>query len=195
MTALIAYAQSGLVAATRSTAGERPEDGRHRVGGLEEPLGARQLLVLDEVRQPRVDGRPEEAGGAARDGGQGHDLPGAARKRQHAEDAEADDVGRNHHAPARVAVDQRADRQAEHDRRQEVGDEERGDPVSRIRAVPDVDRERHEGEPRPEPRAERGKKEQAKAADSAEQVGLPPEQAVHHSREHTEHGGRRLVER
>ena len=55
-------------------------------------------------------------------------------------------------------------------------------------AVPDVDRERDEGEPRSDPRAERREEEQAKSSDSAEQVDLPPEQAVHHSREHTEHG-------
>ena len=43
-------------------AGERADHGRQRVGRLEQALRARQLRVLDEVRQARVDGRPEEAG-------------------------------------------------------------------------------------------------------------------------------------
>jgi hypothetical protein len=65
---------------------------------------------------------------------------------------------------------------------------ERAHPGARACPVPDVDRQRDEGEPRAEPGAECGEKEQAQAADSAEQVDLRPEQAVRYSVEHAEHG-------
>ena len=188
VTALIDVGPVGARRGDEDASGERAEHRRHRVGRLEEPLRARQLLVLDEVRQARVDGRAEEPGRAAGDCGEGDDLPRARGERERAEDAEADDVGSDHDPPARVAVDQRPDRQAEGDRRQEVGDEERRNPVARVRAVPDVHRQGDEREPGSETGCEPGEEEQAKSSDSAEQVDLPPEQAVHHSREHAEHG-------
>ena len=69
---------------------ERPGEVVHR---LQQGVGAREVLVLDEVRQPGVGGRPEEAGRDAGDRGEGDDLRRARREGQRGEDAEADEVG------------------------------------------------------------------------------------------------------
>ena len=153
---------------------QRPEHGRHRVGRLEQALRAGKLVILDEVRQAGVDGRTEEAGGEAGDRGQRDDLAGARRERERAEDGEAHDVGRDHHAAAREAVDERADCEADRDRRQEVGDQQRRDPGARMRAVPDVDGQRDEREPGSEPRAERRVEEQPEPAHPPEEVDCLP---------------------
>ena len=112
----------------------------------------------------------------------------AAGERQRQEDHEADDVGRDHDAAPRKAVDERAGESGRWRSRARSRRSGGRPPTSGLGAVPDVDGERDEREPRSDPRAERGQKEQAEATDSAEQVRLPPDQAVHHSREHAEHG-------
>ncbi len=169
-------------------ADQRAEYGRHRVGRLQQALRARQLVVLDEVGQPRVDSRPEEARRETGDCRERHDLAGARRERERAEDEEAHDVGGDHHAPAREPVDERPDREADRDRRQEVGDQQRRDPAPGVRPVPDVEVERDERHPAPEAGAEGRVEEQAEAAHPVEQVGLPPEQTVHDSRRGVGHG-------
>src|SRR5439155_21950821 len=118
-----------------------------------------------------------ESGG----GGEGDDLRGAACEREHAEDGEAGDVCSDHHPSAREAVDEGPDGQAEHDHRQEVGDQERGDPGSGVGAIPDVDGQRDKREPCAEPRAERRQEEEPEAGDVTEQIGLPAEQTFHDS--------------
>ena len=168
-------------------AGERAEHGRHRVGRLEHALRARQLRVLDEVRQSRVDRRAEETGCEPGDRSQHDDLGRALRKRERAEDEEANDVRGDHHAAPREAVDERAHREAEHDRGQEVGDQQRAHPGAGARPVPDVDRQRDEREPGAQARAESGKEEQAEPTDSAEQVDLRTEEAVRDSVEDPQH--------
>ena len=170
-----------------NASGEWTEHSRHRIGRLEEPLCARELRVLDEVRQPSVDRRAEEAGRKAGDRSQRDDLGCALGKRERTEDEEADEVRGDHHAAPRQAVDERAGREAEHDRGEEVGDQQRAHPGAGPCPVPDVDRQRDEGEPCAQPRAERGEKEQAQATDPAEQVDLHPEQAVRESVEHPQH--------
>ena len=97
--------------------GQRPEHRRHRLGRLEKALRARQLLVLDEVRQAGVDRGAEEAGGETCDSRKRDDLTCAPRERERAEDDEAGEIGRDHDPPPRKPVDERADREADRYRR------------------------------------------------------------------------------
>ena len=76
---------------------------------------------------------------------------------------------------AREPVDERPDSQADRDRGQEVGDQQRGDPRPGVRQVPDLEVERDERHPVSEAGAEGREEEQAQAAHPVEQVGLPPE--------------------
>ena len=155
-----------------------PAYGLERLRTAAEEAGA-EVQLLDQYLVS------EDPLGAAREA---DDLPCARRERQRAEDEEADDVGRDHHPPAREAVDERADREADRDCGQEVGDQERRDPRSGVREVPDLEVERDERHPAPEAGAECREEEQAEPAHSAEQVGLPPEETVHDSGKHAGHG-------
>ena len=78
------------------------DDRRHRptdvLARLDERVGARQLLLVDEVRQAGVDGRAKEAGRKPCDRRQDNDLSGALRERQRAEDAGPNEVGDDHQA-------------------------------------------------------------------------------------------------
>ena len=91
---LIPYAQSGLVAATRTPPASGPSTVVIASDAWSRPCALRQLRVLDEVRQPRVDRRPEETGRKPGDRSQHDDLGRALRKRERAEDEEADEVRR-----------------------------------------------------------------------------------------------------
>ena len=51
------------------------------------------------------------------------------KRREH---AEADEVGDDHQPAAREPVDERAEQEADHDDREEVGDQQRRDPDARV---------------------------------------------------------------
>ena len=120
----------------------------------------------------------------------------ARRERERAEDEEADEVRGDHHAPAREPVDERPDREA--DARSPAGSRRS---AARAIQVPECVRSQTSRlsatnasqVPRPEPKA--AKKSRRRPAHSAEQVDLPPEQAVHDSGERRRaRSRRRLVE-
>ena len=112
----------------------------------------RKLLVVDEVRHPGVDGRPEEAGRDALDSGEHDDHRRAADERERAEDGRAHEVGDDQQPPPVEPVDERRRQDPDQDDRQEVGDQERAHPLARAGAVEDVDGQRDGGNvPAPEP--------------------------------------------
>ena len=128
-------------------AGQRPERPREVVHRLEERVGRREILVPDQVGQARVDGRTEEARRYAYDRREDDDLRRVRRERQGDERAGAHQVGADHQSAPREPVDERADEQPDHEGRQQVGDQEPGDPRRGMRPLPDVHLERDEGEP------------------------------------------------
>ena len=130
--------------------GDRPDHPRDRLDRLQERVGIRELVVRHEVGKAGVDRGPEETGRDTGDARERDDRAGAAHERQRGEDAEAHEIGRDHEPPPREAVDERAEDEPEHDDRQEVCDEQGGDPDSRPRLVVDVDRQRDGCEVRPE---------------------------------------------
>ena len=150
--------------------GEGTGGRRQVLGRLEERVRTRQVLVADEVRQPGVDGRPEDAGREPGGGRERDDLARARRERQRGEDAEPGEIGGDHQPAAREAVDERAEDEPDGDRRQEVGDQERAHPSARMGAVVDVDRQRDEGEPRAEAGAEGREEERPEARRAREEL-------------------------
>ena len=88
---------------------------------------------------------PETAASATR-------PPDAVDERQRGEDAEAHEVRGDHEPSPREPVDERAEQEPDHDDREEVGDEERGDPDARLGVVVDLERQRDRGEIRAEAR-------------------------------------------
>ena len=64
------------------------------------------------------------------------------------------------------------EQQPDDDHRDEVGDEERRNPLAGVRAVPDVDHQRHHRETRPEPRADGREEEQPEVARASDQGEL-----------------------
>ena len=130
--------------------------------------------VVDEVRQPRVDGRAEEARADPGERGQGDDhrrrwsRTGSAQKIAARSRSAAD-----HQALAREPVDERAGEQPDHDRGQDVRDQERADPRPGVGAVLDVDRERDEREPGSEPGEQRREEEQPEARDPGDEIEPP----------------------
>ena len=127
---------------------------------LQDRVRLGQVVLVDQVRQTRVERRPEEAGCEAGNGGQQHDRERAVHERNGDEHPEPHQVGDDHHALARQAVDQRCEQQPDRHHRQEVGREECAHPDARVRAVPDVDRQCDEGEPGAEAGRERGRDQQ-----------------------------------
>ena len=134
-TALTQYARSGPRRRRARRRASGPSVQRQVLDRLEQRVRARQVLVRDEVRQPRVDRRPEEAGREAGDGRERDDLrrrssrTGARRRRR---------AGRGRRRPsaaAREPVDERPEQEPDRDRRQEVGDQQRRDPRARVRPV------------------------------------------------------------
>ena len=89
---------------------------------------------------------------------------GGMRERQDGEDGQPAEIGADHQPFAREAVDDRPEQEAEEDRRQHVGDEQRPDPPAGLRPVVDVDLERDDREPVADPRRERRHEEQPEAA-------------------------------
>ena len=151
------------------SAGDGTERPGQVVGALEQRVGGGEIAVLNEIRQPCVDRRPEETRGHADDSGQHHDLGRARRERQDGEGSETDEVGVDHQAPPREPVDERADEQPDREGRKQVGDQERRDPGGRAGSLVDVDLERDERQPRPGAGADRCEEEPRKARLASEQ--------------------------
>ncbi len=110
--------------------------------------------------RPGVHRRPEEAVRQAGRGSERDDRRGRADERQSAEHAGAREVGTDHQPAPLQPVEQRPERQPDSDRRQEQRDQQRADPRSRVRRVPEVDGQRDRRKPRPEQRAQRGQEQQ-----------------------------------
>ena len=105
------YSGSGPHRATRMPGERRREQPREVLGGLQQRVRLRQVVVVDEVRHARVDRRPEEAGGEAGDGGKRDDQARAAGERQHEEHARSA-RGRRRRARAAARAGRRAARAA-----------------------------------------------------------------------------------
>jgi hypothetical protein len=159
-----------------NAADDRPD----RPGGilqrLEDRVGAREILVPDEVGQAGIDGGTEEARGEAGNPRQGDDQRRAVDERQRGEDREPHEVGADHQAAPRHPVDEGARRDPDHDRGQEVSDQQRADPGRGARPVEDVDREGDERNPGAEARGQRREGEQTEAR----RVSQKPELAADH---------------
>ena len=148
------------------------DDGRQVRGRAKDRVGRGKIGRVDEVRQPGVRRRPEEARGEARHPGQGDDLPGSAGEDERDEHADADDVRPDHQPAAGEPVDDRTERNADYDRRQEVRDQERAHPPGRVRPVVDVDREGDHREPRADAGHRRREEERPERRRSIEQAQL-----------------------
>ena len=85
-----------------------------------------------EVRQARVGGRPREPGGDPGHERKRDELPRPGGEDEQHEHAEPDDVRRDEQQLAREPVDERPEQKPDRDRRQEVGDQERGHPDARV---------------------------------------------------------------
>ena len=95
------------------------------LGQPQQGVRARQVFDGDEVGQPRVHGRPGEAGGDAGDERERDDLARRDREREQDEDDQTDDVGADEQPLPREAVDERTEQEPDGDRRQEIGDQQR----------------------------------------------------------------------
>ena len=149
-------------------ADDRPDHPGQVLDRLQQRGGGGELLVVDEVRHPGVDRRPEEAGRDALDRREDDDHRRAARERERAEDRGAHEVGDDQEAAPREPVDQRPGQDPDQDDRQELDQQQRADPLARPGPVEDVDRERDGGEIRPGSGAERGEEEAPEVGREAE---------------------------
>ena len=138
----------------QNPADQRPQRPAQVLDPLEQRVGAGQLLVGDEVRDPRVDGRAEEAGRETGHRCQADDRRRVRRERQRREDPDPHGVGGDHQRAALEAVEERPEQEPDHDRRQELDDEDGSDPGAGVRPLLDVDGERDCGEQRPGARTE-----------------------------------------
>ena len=126
----------------QQTGENRADDPGRVLGRSEEGVGLGEIVVtFDEVRQPRIRSRLEEAGGDARDCGQRDDRGRAGDERQGTEDRAACEIGGHHQPLAREAVEERPESEPDHGDREEVGDEQRRDPAARVGQVVDLQRE------------------------------------------------------
>ena len=171
-TALIQYAASGPAAAvsTPPTTGPTAQLAFSIVWSS--AFAWPEQLIRYEIRDAGVDGGPEEAGGETRDERERDDLAGRRRERQRREHAGAQQIRGDHQLPPLEPVEQRAERQPDRDRGQELDEEDAADPEAGVRPVLDVDRERNRSEKRAEARRERREEEQTEAGD-AERRQLP----------------------
>ncbi len=145
-------------------ADERADRPREVVGRLQEPVRLRQVLVRDEVGQPRVDRRPEKACRHAGHEGEHDDLQRARREGKSEEDNGPRKVGDHENPAARRDVEQPPREEADDHARQELDDEKRADPGRVLGPVEDVDDERDEREPRADAGRERRKEEKAESS-------------------------------
>ena len=123
-------------------ADQRPQRPAQVLDPLEQRVGAGQLLVGDEVRNPGVDGRAEEAGRET-----GHRCKGdhgrrVRREGQRDEDPDPHGVRADHQRAALEPVEKRPEQEPDHDGRQELDDEDGGNPGAGVRPLLDVDGQR-----------------------------------------------------
>jgi len=123
----------------------------------------------DEIRQAGVHGGAEDRVAEAADRRQSDDRRRRVHERKRHEHERAAEIRRDHQPPPLEPVEQWADDEADHDRRQKDGDEERADPAAGVRPVPDLDRQGDRRQPCAEQRSERGEKQQAKAGVAAKE--------------------------
>src|SRR6185503_10351207 len=111
------------------------------------------------------------------------------------EDAETDEVRAHHQLPAGEPVDERPREDADRERRQQVGDQERRDPGGRMGPLVNVDLERDERQPRACPGADRREKEPPEDGLSAEEPSTAAgwTAAAHRSKGNTLGGPRTRV--
>jgi hypothetical protein len=96
---------------------DRPDHPRAVLGRLQERVRVRELVVADEVREPCIRGRPEEARGDSRHRCERHDARSRVDEREGGENAEAPEVGRDHQPSPGEAVDERPQQHSDqHDR-------------------------------------------------------------------------------
>ncbi len=143
---------------------ERADRPREVVRGLEEAVRLREVFVRDEVGEPRVDGRAEEARRHPRDEGERDDLQRARREREDEEDRRPGEVGDDEDPSARGDVEQPPGKEADDHARQELDHEQGADPRRVLGAIEDVDDERDEREPCPDAGSERRKEEKAESS-------------------------------
>ena len=103
----------------------RPDRPRDVLDRREERGRLLAVVVRDEVREPGPDRGTEEAGRDPVDRRERDDQRRLVDERQRDERPGADEIGDDHQAPPRESVDERAERDADHDDRQEVRDQER----------------------------------------------------------------------
>ena len=147
---------------------------------LQERVRVPELRLRYEVRHARIDRRTEEAGRETGDEREPDDLARARRERKRREDDGAQHVGGDHQLAAFEPVEQRAEREPDEDRRQDLDDEHGAHPEPRVRAVLDVDRERDRSQERPDARAERREEEEPESG-KAERSQLPRRGTANHS--------------
>ena len=129
---------------------------------LQQRVGIAELRLGHEVRDACVDGRTEEARRETGDECQRDDLARVRRERQCREDRGAQQVRRDHQPAALEPVEQRAEREADEDARQDLHDQHGADPEARVRPVLDVDRERDRRQKGADRRPEGRDRQQAK---------------------------------
>ena len=171
MAAFTRYGTSGPYAARSTPPSSGPSSQvRLSVAWNSEFARARSARV-DEVRHPRVGRRAEEAVREPDHERERHDRACTGREGQRHERREPDEVGADHQPAPREAVDERPEQQADRNRRDEVGDEQRAHPGAGLGALVDVDRERDDGEHRPDTGAERREEEEPERRRAAEKAG------------------------
>ncbi len=141
----------------------RPDRPRDVLDRREERGCLLAVLVRDEVRERRPRRGTEEAGRDPVDGRQRDDQRRLVDERERDERPGPDEIGEDHQAPPRESVDERPERDADHDDREEVRDQKRGQPSPRPRAIEDVDGERECREVRPDGGARGGPEQEREA--------------------------------
>ncbi len=140
---------------------ERADGHREGVDGHRERVRVRELVVRHEVRDGGIGRREEEACRDTRDGSGDDEAFRRVHERQRREDPEAHEVGGEHQPPAREPVDERPEEKPDHDDREEVRDEERGDPHPGAGQVLDLEDQSGCGDVRADARA-RGREEEVR---------------------------------
>jgi hypothetical protein len=88
-----------------------------------------------------IGGREEEARGDSRHRREHDEACRAVDERKCREDAKTSEIGDDHQPAAREPVDERTEQEPDEDDRQEVGDEERRDPLPGLRQLLDLKHE------------------------------------------------------
>ena len=149
---------------------ERADGERHVLAHLEQAVRPGELRVaVDETRQARIQGRPEEARGCACDQSKKDYLQRTVSKRKNSKNTNSYNVCRNKDTPSGQAVEQGRREKADDDQRHELGDEERAHPRRAAGAVVHVDDQCDERKPRTDRRAERGEEEEPEIAARSKQ--------------------------